>query len=241
MTYLLIGSGRVATHVKHYLSLKGIPLLEWNRKNHSIEDLREKTAQADTVLLAIKDGAIREFRDAHFKDFKGTVVHFSGSLSVEGIESFHPLMTFGPSLYDLDFYERIYFAAASKKRFKEIFPALSNPVFELMDKNKALYHALCVMSGNFPQILWQACLQKFEELNVPQEAVGLYLEKNLENFLAAPGKSLTGPLARGDTATIEKNIDALPARMAKLYQAFVKYFLDRNAKTLGEPTSHCFF
>ncbi len=222
--YLIVGSGRVATHLKRYLSLKGISFLEWNRKEHSVEALRAKVAGASVVLLAIRDGAIREFRDEHLKDFKGVVGHFSGALAVEGIEGFHPLMTFGPELYELDFYERIYFAAESREKFREVFPALPNPVFELKDENKALYHALCVMSGNFPQILWHACLRRFEALGVPDEAVGLYLRKNLENFLAAPGKSLTGPLARGDMATIERNMGALPQGMARLYRAFVEFF-----------------
>ncbi|MFA5041335.1 MAG: DUF2520 domain-containing protein [Bdellovibrionales bacterium] len=224
-TYLIVGAGRAATHVKHYLALKGIPYLDWNRREYTESELQECLTRVSTVLLLIKDSAIRDFRDMHLKDFNGVVIHFSGSLDVEGIESYHPLMTFGPSLYDLDFYEKIYFAVSSEQKFRERFPKLTNPVFELKAKDKAFYHALCVMSGNFPQILWRECLTAFDTLDVPTKAVSLYLHKNLENFLANPSQSLTGPLARKDWQTIQKNIDALPARLQPLYAAFVDFYV----------------
>ncbi|MFA4994980.1 MAG: DUF2520 domain-containing protein [Bdellovibrionales bacterium] len=229
--YLIIGSGRAATHFKHYLALKGIPYADWNRKEYTEDELQECLARATHVLLLIKDSAIREFRDQHLQNFKGTVLHFSGSLTVEGIESFHPLMTFGPSLYDLKFYEKIYFAAQSKERFRKCFPKLANPVFELKAENKAFYHALCVMSGNFPQILWHECLLAFDELNIPTAALSLYLHKNLENFMANPKQSLTGPLARKDWQTIQNNIDALPDRLKPLYSAFVDFYLPNGGKS----------
>jgi len=228
--YLIVGSGRAASHFKHYLALKGIPYADWNRRENTEDDLKECLARVSNVLLLIKDSAIQEFRDLHLKDFKGSVIHFSGSLNVEGMECYHPLMTFGPSLYDLPFYERIHFAAASEQKFHERFPGLPNPVFELNAKDKAFYHALCVMSGNFPQILWRECLSAFDGLNVPTEAVALYLQKNLENFMANPQQSLTGPLARKDWQTIQKNIDALPERLRPLYTAFVDFYVPEFAK-----------
>lgn len=223
--YLIVGSGRAAMHLKHYFGLKGIPFINWNRKQHQLPELKKAFAGVSVALLLLKDSAIEEFRNEHLKEFKGAVVHFSGSLAVDGIESFHPLMTFGPSLYDLDFYEKIHFAVSSKEKFHKLFPQLKNPVFELKADNKAFYHALCVMSGNFPQILWRDCLQAFHALGVPNEAVFLYLHKNLENFEANPGQSLTGPLARGDVGTIKKNINALPEGLRSLYQAFVRFYL----------------
>ncbi|MDD3371447.1 MAG: DUF2520 domain-containing protein [Alphaproteobacteria bacterium] len=222
--YLVIGAGRAASHLMHYFDLKGIDYINWNRKEHSFQALDECLTQVSDVLLLIRDSAIKEFRDAHLKDFKGVVAHFSGSLNVDGIASFHPLMTFGPEFYDLPFYEKIHFAAASKETFRGLFPQLPNPVFEMKASDKPLYHALCVMSGNFPQILWQSCLARFDELGVPKDAVALYLQKNLENFMEHPGQSLTGPLARNDQITIETNLKALPVRLRSLYEAFVTFF-----------------
>lgn len=224
---LIVGNGRMAKHFRRYLTLKRIPHLAWNRKRHSLADLDKKLAQASRVLLLIKDSAIGDFRDRHLKNFKKPVIAFSGALAVRGVESFHPLMTFGPKLYPLSFYEKIHFAAPSKAAFRRAFPALRNPVFKLKAADKAFYHALCVMSGNFPHILWAECLDAFQKLGVPAEALGIYLQKNLDNFRAAPGKSLTGPLARNDKPTMRKNIAALPARLKPLYKAFVRFYLSR--------------
>jgi 2-dehydropantoate 2-reductase len=85
------------------------------------------------------------------------------------------------------------------------------------------------MSGNFPQILWRECLSGFENLGVPHEAFTLYLQKNIENFTANPKQSLTGPLARNDVQTIEKNLAALPPSLKKLYQAFVDFYCGKKA------------
>ena len=229
-SYLIIGSGRVATHFKHYFALKGIPILDWNRKEHTEVDLYDCLTRVSNVLLLISDSAIQEFREKHLSEFKGSVIHFSGSLDVQGIESFHPLMTFGPTLYDLGFYEKIYFAASSREKFRACFPDLSNPVFELKTQDKALYHALCVMSGNFPQILWRECLAGLTELGTPPDALILYLQKNLENFTSNPTQSLTGPLARNDLQTIQKNLDALPAPLQALYSAFVTFYTDSTKR-----------
>ncbi len=223
---LIIGSGRVATHFKHYFAMKGVPVLDWNRKEHTEADLRKRLERVSSVLMLIKDSALKEFRDAYLRDFEGEVAHFSGCLQIEDTEVFHPLMTFGPHLYTLPFYEKIHFAVSSKAKFREILPELSNPVFEINLLNKPLYHALCVMMGNFPQILWNRCLEEMKRLGVPQEAALLYLRKNLENFEANPSTSLTGPLARGDQYTIKKNIDALPLAMRDLYSAFVRFYED---------------
>jgi predicted short-subunit dehydrogenase-like oxidoreductase (DUF2520 family) len=226
--YLIVGSGRAATHFKNYLALKGIPYCDWNRKEHKEAEFQKCLARASTVLLLIKDSAIEEFRDQNLAQFKGAVVHFSGSLSVEGIESFHPLMTFGPELYDLGFYEKIFFACSFGKRFRELFPKLVNPVFEIKKEDRAFYHALCVMSGNFPQILRHDCLSEFNKLGVPSGAVALYWQKNFENFMANPDQSLTGPLVRGDEKTIQRNIEALPQRLKALYVAFVEFYKSRE-------------
>lgn len=225
---LIVGAGRVARHLARYFDLKDVSFLAWNRKEHSTEDLKALLDKASSVLLLIKDASIAAFRDRHLASFNGVVAHFSGALDVEGIDSFHPLMTFGPSLYELSFYEKIFFAVSSEEAFRTGFPTLPNPTFALNAPDKAFYHALCVMSGNFPQILWQECLSSFDKLGVPQEAVALYLQKNLENFLAAPAQSLTGPLARGDDTTIKKNLDALPSGSRALYQAFVDFYKTRT-------------
>lgn len=49
-----------------------------------------------------------------------------------------------------------------------------------------------------------------------------YLRQVLENFVAARGAALTGPLSRGDSATVGRNLNALSGdRLQGLYRAFL--------------------
>lgn len=71
-------------------------------------------------------------------------------LSTNLAESAHPLMTFPDNLYDLDVYEKIPFITErNRKSFKELFPKLNNPSFEIDPEDKILYHAYFVMSWEF--------------------------------------------------------------------------------------------
>ena len=59
---------------------------------------------------------------------------------------------------------------------------------------------------------------------VPPEALRAYLHRSLDNFLDHPEHALTGPLARGDTATMARNQQALgDDPLASLYAAFVAF------------------
>src|SRR5688572_4775845 len=105
---LLIGSGRLSRHLQFYFTQISLPFTVWSRKHHDEAELRKKIASCSHVLIAIRDDALESFISSH--DFTGkTVVHFSGSLVVEGAYGAHPLMTFGPDLYDLDVYKNISF------------------------------------------------------------------------------------------------------------------------------------
>lgn len=111
------------------------------------------------ILVLIKDDEIEKFisekKSGILQD--KIFVHFSGLLSIPDAESVHPLITFGENLYDPVTYSKITFITeAGRKSFRELFPELSNPSFQIPAEHKALYHAYCVMSGNFTTILWKS-------------------------------------------------------------------------------------
>jgi predicted short-subunit dehydrogenase-like oxidoreductase (DUF2520 family) len=56
----------------------------------------------------------------------------------------------------------------------------------------------------------------------PREALADYPRRIVENVLAAGGGALTGPVARGDTETIESHLGALEGTpLAGVYRAFI--------------------
>ena len=222
ITYGVVGRGRVATHIIRYLELEGLPVRQWHRGQACAAD--SSLRNADVVLLAIGDDALEPFLRAQPGIAGKTCLHFSGSRTVAGASGFHPLMTFGPEPYDLETYRRIPFVIElGGPGFEDIFPTLVNPSWPIDAELKPLYHALCVLAGNFPTLLWNKVFGAFEgRLGVPRSALTPYLERTLENTLESGDAALTGPLARGDTGTIDLNLEALEGDSYQdVYRAFV--------------------
>jgi len=232
--YAILGGGRLATHMGRYMSLLNQPCSRWARdpasplNTHAIPDHRQRLLEtvepASHVLLLVSDDAILPLvRQYPFLREK-RLVHCSGALSVPGIAGAHPLMTFADQPYDLETYRAIPFFV-EEDRLERVLPGLPNPCYTIEKADKALYHALCVMAGNFPQILWQEVSRMFEDrLNIPPEVLHPYLERVVRNFLRDPQGSVTGPLVRGDGRTISRNIGALEGTaLSEIYLAFIRH------------------
>jgi predicted short-subunit dehydrogenase-like oxidoreductase (DUF2520 family) len=118
-------------------------------------------------------------------------------------------------------------------KFEAIFPEFKNPHFKIAPNKKAYYHALCVMSGNFTTLLWQTFFTRLErDLDLPDSAAIPYLEQIANNLIHAPHSALSGPIARGDLATIQKNLSALEGDpLQSIYASFVENFLPRQTTT----------
>jgi predicted short-subunit dehydrogenase-like oxidoreductase (DUF2520 family) len=222
-TYGIVGRGRLATHLARYFELESRSFLRWHRgmPRRPADALREAT----TILLAISDDALEPFLAGNPELTGNTLAHFSGSRAVEGVAGLHPLMTFGPEPYDLDTYRSIPFVSEKGgKAFDDVFPGFLNPSYTMDPELKPLYHALCVMAGNFPTLLWSKVFGEFEErLDLPPEILRPYIAQTLGNTFESAGKALTGPLARGDRGTVERNLAALgDDSYAGIYRAFAR-------------------
>ncbi|MEE4272014.1 MAG: DUF2520 domain-containing protein [Thermoanaerobaculales bacterium] len=208
-TYGLIGRGRLATHLAHYLGLENQDVVQWHRgAGRAAAGI---VSAAEVVLLAISDDAIKGFIDGHPEIRNRTLVHFSGSLAIDAASGLHPLMTFGPELYDLETYRAIPFVGESEgARFDEIFPGLHNPSRTIDRDLKPLYHALCVLAGNFTTISWTKAMDDFEaRLDLPREILRPFLERTAANTLDHGRAALTGSLARDDHGSIRRDLEGL--------------------------------
>lgn len=226
-SYLIVGGGRVARHFARYFELASIPHQIWTRKE-DVAALRARAEGSSHVLLLISDGAIEGFYRAHSFLHGKTVVHCSGSLASDLVPGAHPLMTFADELYGLDTYRNIPFIVEKDRDPRELLPKLSNPIHFIDKGDKGLYHALCAMSGNFTVLLWEKAFREFEtRLGIPRSALLPYLERVAKNLAQVPpGQSvLTGPLARGDRAVIERHLQQLEDDPYEgVYRAFVAAF-----------------
>ena len=127
----IVGSGRVARHFHHYFTLLGLPVCAWSRREGT-RSPPDTLASCRTVLLLIRDAAIVPFVDAWPALQEKRLVHCSGSLVTPAAEVAHPLLTFGPTLYDLADYREIPFVLdAGGAPFSELLPDLPNPSFTI--------------------------------------------------------------------------------------------------------------
>jgi len=239
----LIGDGRLARHLHHYLALvyreqpalaHDYPLMHWSRRTGDGALLEQLAATADTVLLAIRDSAIDSFVQAHPGLAGKRLVHFSGALTTPLAAGLHPLMTFGEQLYDLPLYQSIPFIGEEgRESLRTVLPFLPNPSFSIPSAERPYYHALCVLSGNFTVLLWQKLTRELRaRYGIPQEATLPYLGQTARNLGHDPTTALTGPFQRGDLATIADNLRALEDDDFRgIYAAFVHACLASAAES----------
>jgi predicted short-subunit dehydrogenase-like oxidoreductase (DUF2520 family) len=246
INYAIVGGGRLARHFSQYFKFLEIPHTRWTRDRGSLFNtsefpdaelrLRETIGKADRVLLLVSDNAIgallKQYPFLHEKQ----LIHCSGALSFPGIAGAHPLMTFADNLYALDTYLSVPFMVEAGHSFVDLFPGLSNPNFAIGVEEKARYHAMCVMAGNFSQVLWKGVSDRFEQqLGLPAESLHPYLQQLAANFVKSPETALTGPLVRNDLQTVERNMNALAGDpMQGIYRAFVEYYHGDKQKDDGQ-------
>ena len=235
-TVLLVGNGRLAKHLKHWNQLVQLPneLLIWHRLQTQ-DQLKLHLQKASVVWLAISDSAIINFYNQHLSSFNKTVVHFSGALNDERLISAHPLMTFTNELFDKSIYQKIHFSLTGASALQKALPNFKNGFSQVQSDHKALYHALCVLTGNFPQLLWNETLKEFRNLNIPDSAVELYIQQVCANFIQQKEKALTGPLVRKDFKTIESNLESLSTKttLKNIYSSFNENFATPLSQTKG--------
>ncbi|AZZ37999.1 hypothetical protein CIK05_14705 [Bdellovibrio sp. qaytius] len=219
---VIIGNGRMAKHLSHWCELLNIKVTHWHRSQGVALNLQN----IDSIWLAISDNALVSFFETLKPKLSGQkVVHFSGTVHHPEMIAAHPLMTFSYDLYDLAIYNKIYFGLTGVETLSEALPGFKNSFFKIAPSDKPLYHALCVTTGNLPQLLWSETLPQFADLKIPQEAVKHFAQQSLTNFFAAGPAAVTGPIVRKDTTTIEKNLSALEKvnlKLKNIYQSFLQ-------------------
>lgn len=232
-TFGIVGRGRAAKHLSFYFSSMGYSIKNWNRSQP--EELLKPLADCEVVFLAIPDSQIDDFVFNHPWLLKAEVIHLSGSATTS-IRGLHPLVSFGPSLFDLNFYKQIPFVTEKEMPFdfKKYLGNLPNPVFEVSRAQKAKYHALCVVANNFTTMLWQKYFSGMEkEFSIPPEDSRALFKSTFININHDWKNALTGPLTRGDTETIAKNIDSLQGdNLQKIYQAFYEMNLAEKRENI---------
>lgn len=233
-TYLIVGGGRLASHLSFYLKAKNLTFKTWSRKKEDEKSLQRKIKGCDFPLLCLPDDRIFSFwklflskntgEDPLKSHHKRQAVHFSGSFYHPDILGFHPLMTFGLKTYGLEIYEKIPFVGIHEPEvFRKTFPGLDNDYLKIKKEQQALYHSLCVLAGNGTTLLWDLACRHFMEMGIENHHLKPYLKKVFENVCNQTRGRWSGPWYREDKKTVEKNKNSLKeCSLRDLYECFLK-------------------
>jgi len=207
--------------------------------------------KADVLWLCVPDAAIERVTGRMVKrlgkrGLKGQiVVHSSGALSAlvlqaaarvgASVASVHPVMSFATrtpvSLQDVPF--GVEAEPAARRILNAIVRQVGGRPFVVEAANKALYHAVGVLSSPL-LVSHLAAAHEAAALGgfTPQQAKRLIepiVRATLDNFfLRGPGKSFSGPIARGDVQTIHLHLQALEPHpiLAGVYRSLALYALE---------------
>lgn len=239
--YALLGSGKLAKHLKRYLGLLGLPTVFWSRSNDSnfnslsIMDPHQRLIQTvqnvSHILVAVSDRSLAQFAQVGGPD--KIRVHFSGTAAIEGMSSVHPLMTFGQNLENMDWYKSIPFITESGLALADLLPGFPNQQYCMDAKLRPLYHALCTLAGNSTFLLWQQVIAEFEHsLKLPRQILLPYLHQTVNNL--QDQKNMTGPLSRGDWNTLKEHLQVL-AQNKMLKDSYLNHLRLANESGLDIP------
>lgn len=231
---ILVGNGKLATHMAHYCELSDAPYL-WRKDARALDQWNDQHLETPLVWILVSDKAVETVgRKIQGLAPDCSLFHASGALKTEGITALHPLFTFGPDLYDLKTYQSFPFTLIDSKweqepklaeYFARFFP--KNKKLEIPEESQALYHALCVIVSNFPQILWSLSGKVLNTKTGLENVVfDPIIQQAATNYILAKEKSLTGPLVRGDQETVERNLSALEKepQLRTIYQAVLQAY-----------------
>ncbi|HKG43831.1 MAG TPA: DUF2520 domain-containing protein [Gaiellaceae bacterium] len=192
----VIGRGRVGSAVATRLEERGIELRE----------------DAELVLLCVPDGAIAGA--AAGVEPGPWVAHVSGATPLGALDpherrfSVHPLQTFtrarGPEQLDGAWAAVSAEKAEARELGFDFARALGLEPFELDDGARPLYHAGAVVASNYLVTLHEAAAGLVAAAGAPPEALEPLMRRTIEN-----GFELTGPIERGDWATVETHRAAI--------------------------------
>jgi predicted short-subunit dehydrogenase-like oxidoreductase (DUF2520 family) len=211
--------------------LPGVPLLPPD----------EVVAAADFILLAVPDDALRPlvaglastgaWRSGQL------VAHTSGAHGIGVLDAaaargvlplaLHPVMTFADRPEDVDRLEGATFGVTAPDELRPVAEALvlemgGEPVW-VPEPARPLYHAALSLGSNHLVTLVNDALMLLHAAGVEQGArlAAPLLSASLDNALRLGDAALTGPVSRGDVATVATHLRTLAAQAPAALPSYV--------------------
>lgn len=209
---LVVGDGRMGRALVAALAAAGVPAAGPAGRGETGTD-------AGVVLLAVPDAAIASAARAIAPG--RTVGHLSGALDLSVLRpheafSIHPLMTVtGPGTSFAGVTAAL--AATTPAAFSlasALADVLGMTSVEVHDEDRAAYHAAASIAANFLVTLEGMAEQLAATAGIERDALVPLVRAAVDNWAdRGAAAALTGPVSRGDTATIARQRQAIAERL----------------------------
>lgn len=221
-TIAILGAGRLGSVLANALRAAGLTVYGPLRRDVEIP-------AADIALLCVPDSAIPEAAAAA-RGSATRVAHVSGATSLDDVDfSVHPLQTFtgaeSPDVFDGIGAAVAGRTPADKNVADHLARTLGARPFEVDDAHRAGYHAAASFASNFVLTVLDAAEQLAESAGVPgdeaRDLLAPLLRRTVDNWQRSGSTaSLTGPIARGDEATVARQRAAIDETDPELVALF---------------------
>lgn len=228
MRVRIIGRGRAGTSLHRALVRAHWPVAPLLGRG---DDLRGAAADVDLVVVATPDAAVADVAAAIAPHPDVVVAHLSGSLGLAPLAA-HPRRAVLHPLVALPDPERgeqrlvgawFGLAAEGDPLVEAVVHELHGRVVRVAEADWPRYHAAAVIAANHVVALLGQVERVAASIGAPLDAY-LELARGSLDDVAALGAAaaLTGPVRRGDTATVDRHLDALPEEERPTYRALAE-------------------
>lgn len=205
------------------------------------EDVAERSAASDAVLLCVPDGEIASACElaAAADPPPASIGHTSGATTLDALGtatarriptfSLHPVQTFpdertSPQGAPCGISGSDQSALALARELAE---RLGMKPLEIPEHHRAAYHAAAAMASNYLVVLEESAAELLERVGVEDARALLspLVLRSAANWSERGADALTGPIARGDEATVERHREAIEEQtpaLTKLYDALAE-------------------
>lgn len=200
--------------------------------------LSELVAKSEILFLTTPDDVIKEVWESIAREpiQNKIICHFSGSLSSAVFSnrretgafacSIHPMYAFSSKTTSYKQLNQVIFTlegdAHACATVKPVFEKAGNKVCIIGPEKKGRYHAAASMVSNMMIGLYQMGIDMLADCGFSQEdareLVAPLVRGNLDTLLAtSPEQALTGPIERGDVATVDRHLSLLGSGEKDVY------------------------
>lgn len=249
-----IGAGKVGCSLAAYFSANGFEISGFSgrRKTETgfkfYDNSRELADKSDILFLTVTDSAIADVWNGLDKTDEKIVCHCSGSLSSDVFKgadkayvcSVHPMLAFNTRNVPIEVVSHAFFTLEGGKNaiktISGILDVCKNEYEVIGTENKAKYHAASCFASNMVVSVCETAMRLLTECGFTYEeaekALSPLIRNNAENIAAhGTAAALTGPIERGDKATVLAHIGSLDAETARVYEELSLVLADMSGKS----------